>query len=63
MAKTKQKSIKVTLIKSTHGQLEARKACVRGLGLRKLHHTVEVVDNACTRGMITKVCDMLKVEG
>ena len=63
MTKAKKPKIKITLIKSQHGRIEAHKACLKGLGLRKLHHSVEVVDNACTRGMINKVYDMVKVEG
>lgn len=55
--------IKVTLTKSVHGRLEAHKACVRGLGLRRIGHTVEVEDTASVRGMINKVSYMLQVEG
>lgn len=55
--------IKVTLTKSVHGRLEAHKACVRGLGLRRIGHTVEVEDTASVRGMINKVAYMLQVEG
>lgn len=55
--------IKVTLIRSTTGRLAAHQACVRGLGLRRMHHTVEVQDTPETRGMINKVAYMLKVEG
>jgi large subunit ribosomal protein L30 len=57
-----QKSIKVTLVKSTIGRLEAHKACVRGLGLKRLHHTVTVIDTPANRGMINKVSYMLRVE-
>lgn len=56
------KKLKVTLVRSTHGRLAKHKACVIGLGLRRMHHTVEVVDTPCTRGMINKVSYMLKVE-
>ena len=56
------KKIKVTLVRSTHGRLAAHKACVTGLGLRRMHHTVEVEDTPCTRGLINKVSYMLKVE-
>lgn len=56
------KTIKLTLIKSTAGRLEAHKACVRGLGLRRPHHSVEVIDTPENRGMINKVGYMLKVE-
>ena len=54
--------IKVTLVRSVHGRLDKHKACVRGLGLRRMHHTVEVEDTPCTRGMINKVSYMLRVE-
>lgn len=56
------KTIKLTLMKSVFGRLEAHKACVRGLGLRRRHHTVEVIDSPENRGMINKVAYMLKVE-
>ena len=59
MAQTK---IKVTLTKSTIGRLKSHIACVRGLGLRRTHHTVEVIDTPETRGMINKVSYMVKVE-
>lgn len=57
-----QKTIKLTLVKSTAGRLEAHKACVRGLGLRRMHHSVDVIDTPENRGMINKVHYMLKVE-
>ncbi|MDH5190150.1 MAG: 50S ribosomal protein L30 [Gammaproteobacteria bacterium] len=56
------KMIKVTLVKSTNGRLASHKACVAGLGLRRMHHTVEVEDTPCTRGMINKVSYMVKTE-
>lgn len=55
--------IKVTQTKSTNGRLEAHKACVRGLGLRRIGHTVEVEDTPSVRGMINKVSYMVQVEG
>ena len=54
--------IQVTLIKSVIGRLERHKACVRGLGLRRMHHTVVVEDTPSNRGMINKVNYLLKVE-
>ncbi|MGZ8201712.1 MAG: 50S ribosomal protein L30 [Burkholderiales bacterium] len=45
------------------GTRPEHRACVRGLGLRKRNHTVEVIDTPSTRGMITKVAYLLKVEG
>ena len=64
MAKAKKEtsSIKVTLIKSTIGRIDAHRACVRGLGLRRMHHTVEVEDTPAVRGMINTVSYLLKVE-
>lgn len=41
---TKAKTIKVTLVKSLIGRLESHKACARGLGIRKINQTVEVLD-------------------
>lgn len=55
--------VKVTQIKSTNGRLESHKACVRGLGLRRIGHSVEVEDTPAVRGMINKVRYLLKVEG
>jgi large subunit ribosomal protein L30 len=54
--------VRLTLIKSTIGRLPRHRACVRGLGLRRVNHTVEVEDTACTRGMINKVSYLLRVE-
>ncbi|NOX75146.1 MAG: 50S ribosomal protein L30 [Gammaproteobacteria bacterium] len=54
--------LKVTLVRSVIGRLPAHKACVSGLGLRRMHHTVVVEDTPCNRGMINAVSYMLKVE-
>lgn len=54
--------IKVTLVRSTNGRLVSHKACVAGLGLRRMHHTVEVEDTPSVRGMISKVSYMVKIE-
>ncbi|KEZ75884.1 50S ribosomal protein L30 [Salinisphaera hydrothermalis] len=56
------KRIKVTLIKSPIGRVARHRACVRGLGLRRVNHSVEVADTPENRGMINKVADMLAVE-
>lgn len=56
------KMIKVTQIKSTAGRLKAHQACVKGLGLRRIRHTVEVEDTPSTRGMINKVSYLVSVE-
>jgi large subunit ribosomal protein L30 len=55
--------LKVTLVRSVHGRLPRHKACVAGLGLRRMHHTVEVLDTPENRGMINKVSYLLKVDG
>ena len=55
-------TVKVTLVKSTIGRIASHKACVAGLGLRRMHHTVEVLDTPANRGMINAVHYLLKVE-
>lgn len=55
-------SVKVTLVRSMNGRLKAHQSCVRGLGLRRMHQTVEVQDTPENRGMINKVSYMLRVE-
>ena len=55
--------IKVKLVKSTNGRREKQRACVRGLGLRRIGHTVEVEDTPSVRGMINKVSYLVQVEG
>lgn len=55
--------VKVTLVRSVIGVLPNHKACVKGLGLRKINHSVEVEDTPSNRGMINKVQYLLKVEG
>ncbi len=62
-AKKQATPIKVTLIKSTIGRIEAHKATIKGLGLRRMHHTVELQDTPAIRGMINTVGYLLKVEG
>ena len=56
------KSVKVTLMKSVHGQLGNIAASVRGLGLRRRHQTVAVADTPQNRGMIRTAGHLLKVE-
>ena len=57
-----QKKIKVTLVKSTIGRLKSHIACAKGLGLRRINHTVEVIDTPANRGMINKIFYMVKSE-
>jgi large subunit ribosomal protein L30 len=58
-----EKIVRVTLVKSPVGRLKKHKACVAGLGLRRIGHTVEVEDTPAVRGMINRVNYMLQVEG
>ena len=56
------KSIKVTLIKSMYGQLASIRNSAKGLGLRRIGHSVVVADTPSNRGMINAASHMLKVE-
>ncbi len=58
-----EKKIKVRLVKSVIGTQRSHRATVRGLGLRRLNSTAELVDTPAVRGMINKVSYLLKVEG
>lgn len=58
-----EKTVKVTLVKSVIGTKQSHRATVRGLGLRKLNSTVQLVDTPAVRGMINKVAYLLKCEG
>lgn len=62
MANDSAKQINVTLVRSTAGRLEKHRACVRGLGLRRMHHTVTVAATPENMGMINRVSYMLSVE-
>lgn len=54
--------LQLTLVKSTAGRLEAHRACVRGLGLRRMNQTVEVADTPENRGMVKHVSYLLSVK-
>ncbi|MGN0280525.1 MAG: 50S ribosomal protein L30 [Lachnospiraceae bacterium] len=56
------KTLKITLVKSTIGQIPKTRATIEAMGLRKLHQTVELPDNEATRGQIQRVRHMVKVE-
>lgn len=56
------KQLKVTQIKSSSGRLKNHQACLKGLGIRRMNHTVVVADTPENRGMINKAYYMLKVE-
>jgi len=56
------KKIRVSQTKSANGRLQGHKATLRGLGLRRIRHTVDVDDTPEVRGMINKVSYMVRVE-
>ena len=56
------KKLKITLVRSTIGQVPKNRATVEAMGLRKINQTVELPDNEATRGQIQKVRHMVKVE-
>lgn len=58
-----EKRVKVTLVKSVIGTRQQHRACVLGLGLKRLHQTVELVDTPEVRGMINRVNYLVKCEG
>ncbi|MFQ5982205.1 MAG: 50S ribosomal protein L30 [Woeseiaceae bacterium] len=60
MAKPKQ--LRVTLTRSRYGRLKSHKACVRGLGLRRIRQSVVIADTPENRGMIDKVSYLVAVE-
>ena len=60
--KVTDKKLKITLVKSTIGQVPKSRATIEAMGLRKLNQTVELPDNASTRGQVQRVRHMVKVE-
>lgn len=56
------KKIKLTLVRSKYGRKPGHAECVAGLGLRRMHQSVEVIDTPENRGMINKVSYLLRVE-
>lgn len=56
------KKVKVTLVKSVIGTKQSHRATVKGLGLRRINHTVELADTPEVRGMINKISYLLKYE-
>ena len=56
------KRLRLTLVRSPIGRLPRHRACVRGLGLRRLRHTVEVADTPQNRGMAHRVGYLLRME-
>jgi large subunit ribosomal protein L30 len=62
MAKAKEKTLKVTLRRSVIGEKPKTRATVEGLGLRKLHQSVEQTDSPTLRGMLAKVSHLVEIE-
>ena len=56
------KKIQVTLKKSIIGRTAQHRACVAGLGLKRIRHTVEVLDTPANRGMVNKVSYLLDIK-
>jgi len=62
MSQTTSGKIRVRLVRSMNNRLQSHKACVRGLGIRRMHQEVEVADTPENRGMINRVRYMLEVQ-
>jgi len=62
MAKKKTSTLRVTLVRSPNGKIGKHRDTVRGLGLRRMHHSVELLDTPEIRGMINKVNYLVQVE-
>lgn len=60
--KTKEKNIRITLVKSPIGYSQRQKGTVRALGLHKINQTVEQADNSVIRGMVAKISHLVRVE-
>ncbi|OGT30856.1 MAG: 50S ribosomal protein L30 [Gammaproteobacteria bacterium RIFCSPHIGHO2_12_FULL_35_23] len=58
----KENKLRITLVRSLNGRIQRQKDCIRGLGLRRMHHTVELQNTPSIRGIINKVSFLLKVE-
>lgn len=61
-AAEQEKKLKITLMKSTIGQVPKTRATIAAMGLRKIGQTVELPDNGATKGQIQRVRHMVKVE-
>jgi large subunit ribosomal protein L30 len=57
-----EKKVKITLVKGLMGTKQDHRATVRGLGLKRRNHTVELIDSPAVRGMINKVAYLLRCE-
>ena len=56
------KTLRITLVRSTIGEKPKTRACIRTLGLRRIRHTVEQPDNAAVRGMVHKVRHLVEMK-
>ena len=63
MVDTQNRRLKVTLVRSLAGTKSEHRASVRGLGLRRINHTVELPDTPAIRGMVRKVSYLVRCEG
>jgi large subunit ribosomal protein L30 len=63
MSDTQNRRLKVTLVRSLVGTKREHRASVRGLGLRRINHTVELPDTPAIRGMVRKVSYLVRWEG
>lgn len=57
------KTLRVTQIRGLIGTKPDHRECIRGLGLKRINHTVELEDTPSVRGMIRKVSYLVKCEG
>ena len=57
------KKIKVRLLKGLAGCRQSHRDTVRGLGLKKINHVVELLDTPAVRGMINRVNYLVRIEG
>jgi large subunit ribosomal protein L30 len=62
MANTHAARLRVTLVRSINGTIGKHRETVKGLGLRRMNHTVELEDTPAIRGMIRKVDYLVRVE-
>ncbi len=62
MAKKSASKLRVTQVRSIIGTIGSHRATIRGLGLRRMNHTVELEDTPAVRGMINKVNYLVRVE-
>ena len=61
-ARSKKQKLRVTQVRSAIGYNRRQRVILRGLGIRRMHHTVEIEDTPSVRGMIRKSPHLLKVE-